>query len=98
MSRFARTLTAVGCCLFVLPGCLARQVARDGRDLRGAIQDLYTDQVMDNLIRAYEGLPFVQLAYHDLVVQDANSLTASAMSDTMVQDLKTTGPLGVLVS
>jgi hypothetical protein len=59
-------------------GCLARQVARDGKDFRRALLDMYTDQVVDNLIRARCGHAFVQLAYRDLVVQDLDSKMATA--------------------
>lgn len=51
-------------------GCLSRQVARDGVNLRGALTDMYTDQIMDNLIRAHDNLPFVQVTFGDVTVQD----------------------------
>ena len=54
----------------LLSGCLSRQVARDGSNLRRALNDMYTDQVMDNLIQAHNNLPFVQVTYADVTVQD----------------------------
>jgi len=42
--------------------------------------DMYTDQVMDNLIRAHQNLPFVQLNYHDLLVQATDQYTGTFTS------------------
>lgn len=64
--------------LLTCPGCLAHQVAKDGNGLRQVLLDLYTDQAMDNLIRAHENRPFVQLAYSQLNVHDQNKCTATA--------------------
>jgi hypothetical protein len=55
-------------------GCLARQVASDGCDFRQALLDMYTDQLMDNLIRAAQNRAFVQLVYRGLVVTDSQIL------------------------
>jgi hypothetical protein len=63
-------------------GCLHRQVARDGIGSRQAVLDVYTDQIMDNLIRARKGLPFVQLTYRDILVQDLDSVNAG-VGDTI---------------
>jgi hypothetical protein len=59
-------------------GCLARQVTNDGTGLRQALLDMYTDQAMDNLIRARENRPFVQLAYSSLSVQDQDKTITTA--------------------
>jgi hypothetical protein len=58
-------------------GCLARQVAADGRNFRQALLDMYTDQIMDNLIRAAENRAFVQISYRALTVTDAQILKAN---------------------
>ena len=71
-------------------GCLARQVSDDGQNLRSAILDLYTDQAMDNLIRAYENRPFVQLAYSQLSVLDEDKLTGSTSNEADFTRSKTT--------
>ena len=60
-----------------LTGCLSRQVARDGNHLRQAVNDMYTDQIMDNLIRAHDYLPFAQLTYGDVTVLDNDQLTGN---------------------
>jgi hypothetical protein len=80
MQRFR---LAVLLCPLVLTGCLASQVGHDGIDLRQALMALYTDQAIDNLIRAHENRPFVQLAYSQLSVTDVDKLKASAASDTV---------------
>ena len=46
-----------------------RSFRNDGNQVRRALLDMYEDQAMDNLIRAHENLPFVQLNYHDVLVQ-----------------------------
>jgi hypothetical protein len=76
MRKCLRLLLAVACCSTVA-GCLARQVTRDGINLRQALVDLYTDQAMDNLVRAAENRPFVQLAYTNLQVQDTDKASAN---------------------
>jgi len=57
----------------LLSGCQAAQVEHSGQQFRQALLGMYTDQVMDNLIRARCGLPFVQLSYRDLLVQDTDT-------------------------
>jgi hypothetical protein len=66
--------------------------------VRLALLEMYTDQAMDNLIRAHCGMPFVQMAYSDLLVQNYDSLTASASDVASREGVRNTGPLGQLVS
>lgn len=52
-------MAAIRLAIFIAPtlvccGCLARHIAHDGTHLREAMVDIYTDQVMDNLIRALQ--------------------------------------------
>jgi hypothetical protein len=65
-----------GLFLVLSSGCLARQVGNDGVDLRAAVLNMYTDQALDNLIRARNNLPFVQLSYSKLQVNNDNKLKA----------------------
>jgi hypothetical protein len=58
-------------------GCLSRQVTADGTSLRLILVDLYTEQAIDNLIRAYENQPFVQLTYTQVGVTDKDNATAA---------------------
>jgi hypothetical protein len=57
-----RAITA--CIIFLFcAGCAVPQVANDQDRLRGALLDLYTNQVMDNLIRTYNCMPIIQVDY-----------------------------------
>ena len=49
--------------LLGLAGCRSAQLAYDQNQFRARLLGLYTDQIMDNLIRADQGLPIVQLDY-----------------------------------
>jgi len=69
------TIALAGCWVAFASGCLSRQVAKDGMGFRQALLDMYTDQAMDNLIRARNNMPFVQVAYRNLLVQDTDRLT-----------------------
>jgi hypothetical protein len=53
--------------LFAGPGCRAQQLASDQNKIRLEVLNLYTDQIMDNLIRTDQGLPIVQMDYTQLV-------------------------------
>src|SRR5262249_13285354 len=68
----------------LLAGCQAAQVARDGQNFRLALLDMYTDQAIDNLIRARCNLPFVQLSYRDLLVQDEDTYAGTAHAEQSV--------------
>ena len=71
-------------------GCRSRQLARDGIGARQALLRLYTDQLMDNLIRARNHQPFVQMRYYDLLVQETDTVGGGAE----VGQSATTGPVG----
>jgi hypothetical protein len=52
--------------LFVIiltSGCAAHELCNDQDKIRCCLLDLYTNQIMDNLIRAENGMPFIQLDY-----------------------------------
>jgi hypothetical protein len=44
-------------------GCAVHEMHKDQDLIRGALLDLYTNQIMDNLVRAANGLPIIQLDY-----------------------------------
>ena len=69
------------CCSINL-GCAVSGVYRDQDRLRSALLDLYTDQIMDNLIRASNNLPIVQIDYTNAVAQLTIKDTAG-LSDTL---------------
>jgi hypothetical protein len=75
--RFARSAWVVGALWLCSSGCLARQVAHDGCNFRQAVLDMYTAQIMDNLICAAEDRPFVQVGYHALQVTDEHILAGN---------------------
>ncbi len=91
------TLLLLACIPFN-SGCQSAQVAHDGKGLRQALLDIYTDQAMDNLIRAHNGQAFVQLAYRDLLVQDVDSLSASIQDGLTTTNTRNKGVGGVLTS
>src|SRR5437762_8679913 len=66
-------------------GCLGRQFARDGASMQEAVADIYTDQAMENLIRARNNLPFVQLKFTGINVSDTDDLTVSGAVKQTVQ-------------
>jgi hypothetical protein len=68
---FVMISAAVSC------GCLGRQFARDGASAQEAVADVYTDQAMENLIRARNNLPFVQLKFSGINVSDTDDLSVS---------------------
>ena len=58
-----RILTSLVICLLVLPSCAGPELRNDQDRIRTAILSLYTDQILDNLVRATNGLPIIQLDY-----------------------------------
>lgn len=65
------------CCLVMSNGCLAKQFKRDGQSQQDAISEIYTEQAMNNLVRARSNMPFVQLKYDTIAVTDQDHLTAT---------------------
>jgi hypothetical protein len=94
-ARWVRLGLAV---LITAPGCLAHQVARDGQSYRQAILAMYDEQIMDNLIRASENEPFVQVAYRDLYVQDEDTYSGSVQDLNLEQSVRDSGAKGALTS
>lgn len=61
-------------------GCRAHQIQHDQDRIRVAIMDMYSNQIMDNLIRAHDGHPFVQVDYTSVtgqITQEANGTLES---------------------
>ena len=61
----------------IFGGCYRAQMRNDGNQVRSSLIDMYTDQAMDNLVRAHQNLPFVQLDFHDLLVQATDQYTGT---------------------
>jgi hypothetical protein len=58
-----RRLILIWVCCLTSAGCAVNQVRRDHDQIRCALLDLYTNQLMDNLIRVRNGLPIVEIDY-----------------------------------
>jgi hypothetical protein len=73
--------------VFILLGCLgcrSEQLARDQDQFRMRLLDLYTNQIMDNLVRAEQGLPIVQLDYSSItgtITQNGTGSFTSTQTD-----------------
>src|ERR1022692_702247 len=75
MRHHLRFVIVVG--LAACNGCLAKQFKRDGASSQEAVSEIYTEQAMNNLVRARCNLPFVQLKYDAIAVNDQDHLTAT---------------------
>jgi len=89
--RYGKLLALALLPLLMSAGCLARQVKRDGIDMRQTVIQLYADQAMDNLVSAYENKPFVQVAYSKILVNDTDTAKTSGGIEQSVDE---THPLG----
>ena len=59
-----RTLFLIFClCIFTASGCAVVEAKKDHDLIRASLLDLYTNQILDNLIRASNGLPIIHLDY-----------------------------------
>jgi hypothetical protein len=93
-----RCLPILGILVFTV-GCVNHQVYRDQDKMREVLLDLYTNQIMENLIRAKKGLPIVQVDYDKAFAQvtlkessslsDAGALTTSTSLATATKTLTT---------
>jgi hypothetical protein len=65
-------------------GCATRELQRDQDQIRCALLDLYTNQILDNLIRASNGLPIIQVDYTNaqgtVTVQETGVLSGTGTS------------------
>src|SRR2546426_6899290 len=95
MMRSLRSFILLAC-VVLTGGCLARQVARDGANFRTAIEDMYTDQIMDNLIRAHNNLPFIQLSYSNMLVQDTDTASGMAEVDQTMDTKRGGAPFSIV--
>jgi hypothetical protein len=60
-----RRLLLIMFCLYGITsiGCMAHELRDDQDKIRSALLDLYTNQIIDNLIRASNGMPIIQIDY-----------------------------------
>lgn len=65
-----------------LGGCRAHQLQQDQDAIRVAVMDMYTNQIMDNLVRAHNGYPFVQMQYKSITgTVGHNGSVGASMAD-----------------
>jgi hypothetical protein len=76
---------ALGMC-----GCQGQRIGIQGLDFREALLCMYTEQIIDNLIRAYENQPFVQLEYTELFAQQLDEIGADGTMGETVTDSRGT--------
>jgi hypothetical protein len=58
-------LSGIALCATALSGCAVHEVHKDHDLIRKTLLDLYTNQVMDNLVRCANGMPIIQLDYNN---------------------------------
>ncbi|MGO9469562.1 MAG: hypothetical protein ACLQIB_21380 [Isosphaeraceae bacterium] len=66
-------------CGAAFSGCAVHETHKDHDLIRTALLDLYTNQIMDNLVRTVNGLPIIQLDYTNAATQVTitNSISGS---------------------
>lgn len=77
---FARSGPLKYCCVIpvvCLAGCMATQNRWQATQMRQQVMDYYNDQIMENLIRTKENLPFVHVDVTSLTTTDAAALSGS---------------------
>ena len=75
ISRPHSALLIAGIASLLTTGCAYKQTRVSQEGMRETLLDLYTDQVMDNLIRTQQNLPILQVAYSNAVGQVTNTTT-----------------------
>ena len=74
-----------------LHGCRSQQLACDQDQFRSRILELYTNQIMDNLVRVDQGLPIVQMDYTNITGTVTQNATAGFSNTQTTADGKTLG-------
>jgi len=69
-------------------GCRSAQLASDQDQFRARMLDLYTNQIMDNLIRADRGFPIVQMDYTNITGTITQNGTGSFTSTQTTMNTK----------
>jgi hypothetical protein len=85
MPFLMRSLVFIACVFMtVSAGCAVRELHDDQNKIRSALLDLYTDQIIDNLIRASNGMPIIQIDYTNATAQVTVGQT-EGLSDSPVR-------------
>ena len=74
-----RCVIGVLLCAAACSGCAVHEVHKDHDLIRTTLLDLYTNQIIDNLVRAKNGMPIIQLDYTQAsaMVTITNSISGS---------------------
>lgn len=81
----------------VLCGCRAAQIQSDQDRFRSALLDMLTNQVMDNLVRAHNGYPIIQLDYTRATGTVSHSAAANLGGGLSVSDDRTIAGAAITV-
>ncbi len=86
-----RCVLGILLCATVLSGCAVHEVHKDHDLIRTTLLDLYTNQIIDNLVRAKNGMPIIQLDYTQVsaMVTIANSISGSESQAVTANNLFT---------
>jgi hypothetical protein len=93
-----RPLLAIFLCAVASTGCAVHELRDDQDKIRCALLDLYTNQIIDNLIRASNGMPIIQIDYTNatatLTVRETATFSdslATTRSTVLTDNVATTG-------
>src|SRR4051794_21243067 len=75
-------------CLLAGAGCRSQQLAHDQDQFRGVLLDLYTNQIMDNLVRTKNGLPIIQLDYTNVAGQITQNASGSFLNTQTTENTR----------
>lgn len=91
-----KQLTAAGLLIsIVLVGCMATENRWEASQMRAQVMSYYNDEIMENLIKANEHLPFVHLDITGLTNIDTSQISGSVGGGQTTNFTKP-GPLGAL--
>jgi hypothetical protein len=84
-----RRFIAVALCAAACSGCAVHEVHKDHDLIRTTLLDLYTDQIMDNLVRAANNMPIIQVDYTQAtaMVTITNSISGSDTQMVMASNV-----------
>jgi hypothetical protein len=95
-----RQIAIVWFCAFAT-GCAAREIHLDQDKIRTTLLDLYTNQIIDNLVQASNGLPIIQIDYTNASANVTYEETASlsdAYQTTNTSALTTAAKMSLAVT
>jgi len=73
----------------MMSGCQASRLEQQGIDFREGLLNIYTEQILDNLIRAYNDVPFMQMEITEIFVQEFDEIGITGSFGETVTDART---------